>query len=181
MEQFDEKYFFELYNTHAEKAFKFLIKSFQERLYYHIRKIVLTHENADDVLQNTFVKIWYGLPNFNKQSSLYTWVYRIATNEALSYLRKHKKHFSNNIENGEQNDVVNTLRSDDFFEGNEIELKLQEALSLLPEKQKLVFNMKYFEHMKYDEISEILGTSIGALKASYHIAVKKIKEFLKNN
>lgn len=160
-------------------AFHELVKKYQERLYWHIRKMVLNHEDADDILQNTFIKVWRNIDNFREESSLYTWLYRIATNESLTFLNSNKrKSFLPMNEASEY--MVNNLTSDPYFEGNEIQLKLQKAIALLPDKQKLVFNMKYFEEMKYEEISEILETSVGALKASYHHAVKKIKEYLKS-
>lgn len=160
-------------------AFHELVKKYQERLYWHIRKMVLNHEDADDILQNTFIKVWRSIDNFREESSLYTWLYRIATNESLTFLNSNKrKSFLPMNEASEY--MVNNLTSDPYFEGNEIQLKLQNAIAMLPDKQKLVFNMKYFEEMKYEEISEILETSVGALKASYHHAVKKIEEYLKS-
>ncbi len=166
--------------TQKDMAFHRLVKKYQERLYWHIRKIVLNHEDADDVLQNTFIKVWKSIDRFREESSLYTWLYRIATNEAITHLneKKRKSFFP-------LNDVSETLRdnlmSDPYFEGDSIQLKLQEAILRLPEKQRLVFNMKYFDEMKYDDISAILDTSVGALKASYHHAAKKIEEYLKNS
>jgi RNA polymerase sigma-70 factor (ECF subfamily) len=180
MPEFDEQLFLKTYKTQANKAFQMLLAEYKERLYWHIRRIVLSHENTDDVLQNTFLKVWQALPNFNQQSNIYTWIYRIATNEALSYLKQNKKHYDNHTNNNEEY-TVNTLISDQYFDAGEIEIKLQKALATLPEKQKLVFNMKYFDKLKYEEMAGILNTSVGALKASYHIAVKKIKEYLKNN
>lgn len=180
MLEFDEEIFLKTYKSAPDKAFKMLLEKYQERLYWHIRKIVISHENADDVLQNTFIKIWKGLENFNRQSNLYTWMYRIATNEALTHLKQQRKHSLNHVSE-DVSYLVAGLEADPYFNGNEIELKLQKALAKLPDKQRLVFNMKYFDNMKYDEISEILNTSVGGLKASYHIAVKKIKEYLSEN
>ncbi|MCF8363859.1 MAG: RNA polymerase sigma factor [Prolixibacteraceae bacterium] len=159
-------------------AFHELVKSYQENLYWHIRKIVISHEDTDDVLQNTFIKVWNNIESFRAESELYTWMYRIATNEALTFLSQKKRRaiFSGTIENDY---LINSLESDEYFEGTEIQLKLQKAILTLPEKQRLVFNMKYFDEIKYDDMSEILGTSVGALKASYHHAVKKIEEQLK--
>ena len=163
-----------------EIAFNELVIKYQERLYWHIRKIVLSHDDADDVLQNTFIKIWKNIDNFRQESSLYTWLYRIATNESLTFINSNKrKHFVPMNETSEF--LMANLISDPFFEGDKIQLKLQEAILRLPEKQRLVFNMKYFEEMKYEAISEILETSVGALKASYHHATKKVEEYLKNS
>ena len=168
------------FNEDKNKAFSLLLEKYKERLYWHIRKIVISHENADDVLQNTFLNVWRYLDKFKQESSLYTWLYRIATNEALAFLKKNKPEYSLPLSENES-EFVNKLSEDNLFSGDEIALKLQKAINTLPEKQKLVFNMKYFDEMKYSEISEILNTSEGALKASYHHAVKKIKEFLKLN
>lgn len=160
-------------------AFNGLVKKYQERLYWHIRKIVMNHEDADDVLQNTFIKVWRSIENFREESSLYTWLYRIATNESLTFINSNKKRsFMPMNETSEF--LMNNLTSDPFFEGDKIQMKLQEAILTLPEKQRLVFNMKYFEDMKYEEMSQVLSTSVGALKASFHHAVKKVEEYLKN-
>lgn len=159
------------------QGFNALVKTFSEPLYWHIRKIVYDHEDADDVLQNTFEKVFKNLNSFRGESKLYTWLYRIATNEALNYIEKKRKHLGLNI-NDYQMSKVEELESDVYFEGSAIEIALQKAMAKLPEKQKLVFNMKYFDEMKYEEISAILETSVGALKASYHHAVKKIKNEL---
>jgi RNA polymerase sigma-70 factor (ECF subfamily) len=181
MKEFSDNQIFELYQTDKEKAFNILVKKYQERLYWHIRKIVLTHDNADDVLQNTFMKAWRGLEKFNNNSMLYTWLYRIATNEALTHIKKDKSRQNISYSNTEDNNIINLLEEDVYFEGSEFEKKFQLALSKLPEKQRLVFNMKYFDEMKYEQISEVLETSVGGLKASYHHAVNKIKEFLKED
>lgn len=160
-----------------EKAYRELMSLYKERLYWHIRKIVLIHDDADDVLQNTFLKIFNNISKFKGDSKLYSWMYRIATNESLTYLKK--KASLNKIDNETlQNQLVEKLEADVYFDGDEIQFKLQKALATLPKKQKLVFNMKYFDHMKYDDISEILETSVGALKASYHHARKKIEAYL---
>jgi len=158
-------------------AFHELVKTYQEKLYWHIRKIVITHEDTDDVLQNTFIKVWNNIESFRAESGLYTWMFRIATNEALTFLAQKKRRsiFSGNIENEY---LINNLESDEYFEGTAIQLKLQKAILTLPEKQRLVFNMKYFDEMKYDDMAKILDTSVGALKASYHHAVKKIEKQL---
>ncbi|MFW5962928.1 MAG: RNA polymerase sigma factor [Bacteroidota bacterium] len=161
-------------------AFKIIIKKYQERLYWHIRKIVISHDDADDVLQNTFIKVWNSLDNFREDSKLYTWLYRIATNESLTFLKqKRKKLFVSFVD--VENQLKNTMESDDYFNGDYIQLKLQKAILTLPEKQRLVFNMKYFDEMKYEDMSEILDTSVGALKASFHHAVKKIEKYLKED
>ncbi len=160
-------------------AFHLLVKKYQERLYWHIRKIILNHEDADDVLQNTFVKVWKSIDNFREESSLYTWLYRIATNESLTFLNSNKRRSFLPL-NDVSDYLMKNLMSDPYFEGDTIQRKLQEAIIKLPEKQRLVFNMKYYDEMKYEDISKILDTSVGALKASYHHAVKKIEEYLKN-
>lgn len=160
------------------RAFKILVDTYQRRLYWHIRRIVLRHEDADDALQNTFIKVYKNIEGFKADSKLYTWMYRIATNEALTLLKKKARKLD--IGNGElHQSMLANLKADVYFDGGEIQLKLQEAIATLPEKQKLVFNMKYYDELKYIEISEILGTSVGGLKASYHLAVKKIEAFLK--
>jgi len=162
------------------KAFEVLIDTYKERLYWHIRRIVLDHDDADDVLQNTFIKVFRNIEGFKADSKLYSWIYRIATNEALSFLKtKSRKLGVDNVELHER--MANNLQADVYFEGSEIQLKLQQAIATLPEKQKLVFNMKYFDELKYQEISDILGTSVGGLKASYHLAIKKLEVFLKDD
>lgn len=161
-----------------EQAFRVLISQYKERLYWHIRKIVLSHDDADDVLQNTFIKVFRGINNFKQDSKLYSWMYRIATNESITFLKKKAK--ARNVDISEINqELVTSLNSDEWFNGDEIQLILQKALITLPEKQRLVFNMKYFDNMKYDEMSKILDTSVGALKASYFHAVRKIEEYIR--
>ncbi len=162
------------------KAFEVLINTYKERLYWHVRRIVLNHNDADDVLQNTFIKIYRNIDKFKGDSKLYSWMYRIATNESLTFLKVKSKKLGINSEEL-QIKIAHNLQADIYFEGDEIQLKLQKAIATLPEKQKLVFNMKYFNEMKYEEISEVLETSVGALKASYHIAAKKIETYLKTN
>lgn len=178
----DEKKFIAdlLHPKTQNQAFELLLKNFQKPLYNHIRNIVLNHDDADDVLQNTFVKVFQNIDKFKGESKLFSWMYRIATNEALTFLSKKSKlaGVSSKIL---QNKTIDNLQSDVYFDGNEIQLKLQKAVSLLPEKQQLIFKMKYFDELKYEDISEILGTSVGALKASYHIAVKKIEAFVTKN
>lgn len=162
------------------KAFEMLINTYKERLYWHIRRIVLDHDDADDVLQNTFIKVFRSIDGFKGDSKLYSWMYRIATNESLSFLKQKSRKLGVNSE-ALQERIANNLQADVYFEGDELQYKLQQAIAKLPEKQKLVFNMKYFEELKYEEISEILETSVGGLKASYHHAVKKIESYLKEN
>ena len=160
-----------------ELAFKTLVKRYKESLYWHIRKIVITHDDADDVLQNTFIKIFRNIDKFKGDSKLYTWMYRIATNESITFLNSKARR--NQVSNETLNkNAINSLVADVYFEGDEIQLKLQKAISQLPRIQQLVFNMRYFDNIKYKDMSEILETSEGALKASYHIAVKKIKTYL---
>lgn len=162
------------------KAFEVLIDTYKERLYWHIRRIVLDHDDTDDVLQNTFIKVYRNIEGFKGDSKLFSWMYRIATNESLTFLKQKSRKLGVDSE-GLQAHLANNLKADVYFEGDEIQYKLQQAIAALPEKQKLVFNMKYFEELKYDEISEILETSVGGLKASYHLAVKKIEGYLKEN
>ncbi|CAM1367577.1 RNA polymerase subunit sigma-70 [Tenacibaculum soleae] len=162
-----------------ELAFKQLVSLYKERLYWHIRKIVISHHDADDVLQNTFIKIFKNIDSFKKDSKLYSWMYRIATNESITFINKRAREKNIDITDYQQ-ELVSNLDNDNWFTGEEIQLILQKAIATLPQKQQLVFNMKYFDEMKYQQISEILETSVGALKASYHIAVKKIEQFIKN-
>lgn len=162
-----------------DKALSALINNYQQKLYWHIRKIVIEHNDTDDVLQNTFIKIWKGLENFKGESQLYTWLYRIATNEALTFLRQKQKQNTTSIHPIEYS-LSKSLESDVYFKGDAIQLKLQQAILTLPEKQRIVFNMRYFDEMPYEQMSEVLETSVGALKASYHLAAKKIEEHLLN-
>jgi RNA polymerase sigma-70 factor (ECF subfamily) len=163
-----------------ERAFTGIIKKYQEKLYWHIRRIVITHEDADDVLQNVFIKVWKGLENFREDSQLYTWLYRIATNESLTFLSKEKKRQSVSLSDDE-NGLSNKLKSDSHFDANKLEWKLQLAIQSLPEKQRVVFNLRYYDEMPYEEMSHVLKTSEGALKASYHHAAKKVEDFILNN
>ena len=164
----------------SSEAFKELVSLYKERLYWHIRNMVKDHEDTHDVLQNTFIKVFKNIHNFKGESKLFSWMYRIATNEAISFLNKRAKRNQISSEDLQQQLIAN-LESDVYFEGDEIQLKLQKAIASLPAKQQQVFNMKYFQELKYREISEILETSEGALKASYHHAAKKIEEYLKSN
>ncbi len=163
-----------------EIAFNQLVIKYQERLYWHVRKIVIDHDDADDVLQNTMIKIWRSLTTFRSESGLFTWLYRIATNEALSFLKQKKKKTLAPWVDVEQQ-MSESLEADPWFNGDDIQMKLQQAILKLPEKQRIVFNMRYFDEVKYEEMSEILGTSVGALKASYHHAVKKIESMLEGD
>lgn len=163
-----------------ENAFRELVSQYKERLYWHVRKMVLSHDDADDVLQNTFIKIYKNIASFKGDSKLYTWMYRIATNEAITFLNKKAKRKNTTVADVKDNAIKN-LQTDVYFEGDAIQLKLQEAIATLPHKQQLVFNMKYFEEHTYEELSEILETSVGGLKSSYHIAVKKITAYVKSN
>lgn len=160
------------------RAFEVLVNTYKERLYWHIRRIVLNHDDADDVLQNTFIKVYRNIDGFKGDSKLYSWMYRIATNESLTFLKQKSRKAGISDEELKMT-LVENLESDIYFEGDEIQLKLQKAMATLPDKQKLVFTMKYFDEMKYEEISEVLETSVGALKSSYHLAVKKIETYLK--
>ena len=179
--QEEKEFIQELLNPKTQNlAFEKLLKEFQRPLYNHIRTIVLNHDDTDDVLQNTFVKVFQNLNKFKGESKLFSWIYRIATNEALTFLNQKAKKSGISSETL-QRKAIDNLKADIYFDGNEIQIKLQKAITLLPEKQQLVFKMKYFEELKYEEISEILGTSVGALKASYHHAVKKIEAFVTTN
>ena len=163
-----------------DEAFNRLVQEYKERLYWHIRKIVLDHDDANDVVQNTFIKVHLNIENFNENSTLFTWMYRIATNEALNFIKSKAKKMG--LKNQEWVEAIaDNLEADPFFDGDEAALILQKEISKLPEKQRIVFNMRYFDGMNYDSISEILDTSVGALKASYHHAVKKIKTKLAND
>ena len=163
-----------------EQAFRNLMTLYKERLYWHIRKIVLSHDDADDVLQNTFIKIFKNIHSFKENSKLYSWMYRIATNEAITFINK--KAANQHIDISDlQYKMADDLQEDQYYSGDEIQQLLQKAIFTLPQKQQLVFNMKYFDEMKYSEMSEILETSVGALKASYFHAVKKVEKFLKSH
>lgn len=163
--------------TSKDQAFRTLISLYKERLYWHIRNIVKSHDDADDVLQNTFIKVYKSIDNFKGDSKLYSWLYRIATNESITLMNKNAKRLQVTSEEV-QNLAINNLQADVYFEGDEIQLKLQKAIATLPDKQQLVFNMKYFQNIKYKDMADILETSEGALKASYHIAIKKIEKYL---
>ncbi len=163
-----------------ESAFTAIIKKYQEKLYWHIRRMVVDHDDANDVLQNVFIRVWNGLENFREDAQLYTWLYRIATNESLTFLEQQKKRSAVSLSDVETG-LSNKIKADKHFDANKLEWKLQVAIQQLPEKQRLVFNLRYYDEMPYEEMSRILETSEGALKASYHHAVKKIEEYIKNN
>jgi RNA polymerase sigma factor (sigma-70 family) len=162
------------------ESFSLLIDKYQRRLYWHIRRMVLNHDDSDDLVQDVFIKVYKNLINFREDSQLYTWLYRIATNECITFLNKKKN--KNNVSIDDLSlQLSENLTEENYFSGDAIQKKLQQALLTLPEKQKLVFNMKYYDDLKFQEISDILGTSVGALKASYHLAVKKIEHHLLSN
>ena len=166
-------------NTRDE-AFRLLLTKYQQKVYWHIRRMVISHDDTDDLVQDVFLKVWKSLSNFRNDSQLYTWLYRIATNESITFLKRKKIRNSVSIDDDDGKNMVKTLAESPYFDGDKAQMKLQKALLTLPEKQRLVFNMKYFDDLKYEDISEILGTSVGALKASFHIAVKKIEHILLN-
>jgi RNA polymerase sigma factor (sigma-70 family) len=161
-------------------AFNLLVRKHQQRLYWHVRRIVIDHDDANDVIQNIFIKVWKALDNFRADSQLYTWLYRIATNESVTFLNAKKKRFAVSLD-GVENELSNHLTNDVYFSGDKIQMKLQQAVLKLPTQQRLVFNMKYYDGMKYEEIAEILNISVGGLKANYHHAVKKIEKYITGN
>ena len=159
------------------EAFNLLLKKYQQKIYWHVRRMVVDHDDADDLVQDVFIKIWKNLPGFRSDAQLYTWMYRIATNECITFLNKKKQ--KNNIPLDDVSyELAESLADSTYLSGDKVQLKLQQAILTLPDKQRLVFNMKYYDDMKYEEISEVLGTSVGALKASFHLAVKKIEAHL---
>jgi len=160
-----------------EKAFTAIMQKYQEKMYWHIRRMVVNHDDANDVLQNAFIKAWRGLDNFREDSQLYTWLYRIATNETLTFLEREKKHTHGQFD-GDDESLTNRVKAQEGFDVQRLEWKLQLAIQQLPEKQRLVFNLRYYDEMPYEEMSRVLETSEGALKASYHHAVKKIESFM---
>ena len=161
-------------------AFERLVREYSEQLYWHVRRMVLNHDDADDIMQNVFLKAWTHLDDFKQDSKISTWLYRIAVNESLDYLRRQKKQQVVSTDAPEQS-VAQTLMADRYFDGDETAALLNEAITQLPEVQRTVFNLHYYDEMKYSEISKMLHTSEGSLKASYHIAVKKISEFFKSH
>jgi RNA polymerase sigma-70 factor (ECF subfamily) len=162
-----------------ERAFTAIIKKYQEKLYWHIRRMVVDHEDANDVLQNVFIKVWKGLENFREDSQLYTWLYRIGTNESLTFLEQQKRRSTVSM-NDDEAGMSNKIKADEGFDPQKLEWKLQLAIQQLPEKQRAVFTLRYYDEMPYEEMSRVLDTSEGALKASYHHAVKKIEDFIRN-
>jgi RNA polymerase sigma factor (sigma-70 family) len=163
-----------------ERAYTAIIRKYQERLYWHIRRMVVEHEDANDVLQNVFIRVWNGLENFREDAQLYTWLYRIATNECLTFLEQLKKRSAVSLSDVESG-LENRVKADKHFDGNKLEWKLQLAIQQLPEKQRVVFTLRYYDEMPYEEMSKVLDTSEGALKASYHHAVKKIEDYILNH
>jgi RNA polymerase sigma-70 factor (ECF subfamily) len=182
MTDYSDKELLELFRREngRDYAFNLLVRKYQVRLYWHIRKLVIDHDDTDDVLQNTFIKVWNALDDFRNDSQLFTWLYRIATNEALTHLKKQKRRYFLSLTDVEEQ-LSKQLEADEFFNGDEAQMKLQKAILKLPEKQRIVFNMKYFDEMKYEEISEILDISVGSLKASFHHAVKKIEKYVQED
>ena len=181
MSKENDKKILKLFQSQSTRheGFTLLVNSYKERLYWQIRRIVINHDDADDVLQNVFIKSWRSLESFRKDSLLFTWLYRIATNESITFLKK--KRGSENIELSEEAYKLQAGQADFVMDANEIEIRLEKAILQLPEKQRLVFHLKYYENLKYEEIAEITGTSIGALKASYFHAVHKIKDSVKTD
>lgn len=169
----------DLINRNKDQGFRVLMVQHQEKIYWHVRKMVTFHEDADDVVQNTFIKVYKNIDKFKGDSKLYTWIYRIATNESLTFLRKKKNNREDAID-GDNSSFAAALKADKYFDGTEAEHLLQQAMQILPEKQKLVFSLRYYDNMSYAEMSESLETSVGGLKASYHHAVKKIEDFIKS-
>jgi RNA polymerase sigma factor (sigma-70 family) len=163
-----------------EKAFTSIIKKYQEKLYWHLRRMVVDHDDANDVLQNVMIRVWNGLENFREDSQLYTWLYRVATNECLTFLEQQKKRAAVSLSDVESG-LENKIKADQNFDGKKLEWKLQLGIQQLPEKQRIVFQLRYYDEMPYEEMSRVLETSEGALKASYHHAVKKIEEYIKNH
>lgn len=180
MSQFTEDDIRAALATDAEKAFRMIVDTYGSKLYWHIRRLVLTHEDTDDALQNTFINAWKNISSFRFDSSLLTWLWSISTNEALTLIRKRERQGTVSLDDVEAV-LSGSGEGSTWFDGDAAEVKLQNAILILPEKQRIVFNMKYFDDMTYEDMSSITGTSVGALKASYHHAVKKIEQFLKDN
>ena len=172
-----DKEIIRLLETDVNRGFRLLVETYSKRLYWHIRHMVILHEDADDALQNTFINAWKNIGNFRNESALYTWLYTIATNESLTLINKRKRNSALSLDDiGSY--LANSLEGSTWFNGDEAQIKLQNAILQLPEKQRIVFNLRYFDEMPYEEMSKVLGTSEGALKASYHHAVKKIEQYL---
>lgn len=181
MKQFSDEELLQMFSEgdNPNYAFNLIVRKYQEPVYWHIRRMVVSHEDANDIVQDVFVKAWQGLLKFRKDSALYTWLYRIATNEALSFLKKKKNRFFLPLLDISKQ-LEETLESDVYYHGSDMEKTIQKAILKLPDKQRAVFNLRYFDEMKYEEMAEVLNTSVGALKASYHHAVKKIEQFISN-
>jgi len=182
MSEYTDNELIKLFHTTDRKhyAFNLLVRKYQEKIYYFIRRMVIDHDDADDVAQNVFIKVWNNLDSFREDSKFFTWLYRIAVNESLSFLKSKRLHSFLSLASPEAL-MIKSLNSESYFDGEEIQKKLQIAILGLPKKQKLVFNMRYYDDLSYEEMSEILGTSVGALKASYHFAVKKIEDSVVSN
>ncbi|MFN5476297.1 MAG: RNA polymerase sigma factor [Sphingobacteriales bacterium] len=178
----DDKELLELFRdpSQRERAYTAIVKKYQEKIYWHVRRMVVDHDDAHDVVQNVFIKVWKGLDNFREDAKLYTWLYRIASNESLTFIEQQKKRQIVSFEDA-QSGLADRLKADKDFDPNKLEWKLQMAIQQLPEKQKLVFSLRYYDEMPYEDMSRILETSEGALKASYHHAVKKIEEYILNH
>ena len=178
----DDKELLELFRdpSQRERAYTAIVKKYQEKIYWHVRRMVVDHDDAHDVVQNVFIKVWKGLDNFREDAKLYTWLYRIASNESLTFIEQQKNRQIVSFEDA-QSGLADRLKADKDFDPNKLEWKLQMAIQQLPEKQKLVFSLRYYDEMPYEDMSRILETSEGALKASYHHAVKKIEEYILNH
>ncbi|MDD5570244.1 MAG: RNA polymerase sigma factor [Bacteroidales bacterium] len=181
-EHYSDKELLELLKNDDNRnyAFNLFVRKYQQKIYLHIRRIVINHDDANDVVQNTFIKIWKGIGKFREESKIFTWIYRIATNEAISFLNKKRCKYFIPFINVEKK-LSESLESDQYFKADKIEKKFQKAILKLPERQRIIFNMKYFDELKYEEMSEILNVTTGALKASYHHAVTKIEKYLKED
>ncbi len=179
MKQFTDDELLTMFNEGDNPAYAFnlLVRKYQQSVYWHVRRLVVSHDDANDVVQDVFIKVWQSLEKFRKESSLYTWIYRIATNEALSFLKKKKRRFLIPVTDMSKL-LEETLEADVYYQGNQIEKKIQKAILSLPEKQRVVFHLRYYDEMKYEDMAEILQTSVGALKASYHHAVRKIEKYV---
>lgn len=164
----------------CRQAFNDVMRAYSEPLYWQIRRMVECHDDANDILQNTFLKAWQSVEGFRGDAKLSTWLYKIALNESITFLAKERKRLNVSLDD-EESHLVNLIESDEYVDGDALALKLRKAVASLPEKQRLVFNMKYYDELKYEQMSEILGTSVGALKASYHLAVKKIEQYFVDN
>lgn len=179
MQQYSDDELLEMFQEgdNPDYAFNLIVRKYQEQVYWHIRRLVISHDDANDVVQDVFVKAWKGLDKFRKKSALYTWLYRVATNEALTFLKKRKMRYFLPLTDVSRQ-LEETMESDVYYQGSEMEKQVQKAILSLPEKQRAVFNLRYYDEMKYEDMAEVMGTSVGALKASYHHAVKKIEKYI---